>query len=321
MLYFILIIFLIHYEIKIEEKGLIQLSLENINLGEILSSIRIYKNIAIEELAKDVCSVDDMILYEKGKQYPTLEELAKIAEKLNVDLGYFFTFSTTGSFNYVVGVLDLIKRYKRERNYNAIYEIIKREQNNPEFTHQSNKQFLLWHEGICIYYLYGDKNKSYTLLKDAIELTNLSNDNFTEREIEILTSLAIIEKDDANYERATELCLEAYESLNKLPHLIDFTLRLRILYALAQLFTRKGELEESLRYSLEGIKYCINNESMYLLGELYYQSGENYYRNGCTEKGKKYINNAITVFELQENYTYVQLVKSEFEKISINGNI
>ncbi|MEQ2527038.1 hypothetical protein WMO40_10015 [Bacillaceae bacterium CLA-AA-H227] len=297
------------------------MSLENINLGEILSSIRIYKNIEVEELAKDICTVDEMILFEKGKQYPTLEVLAKIAEKLNVDLSYFFTFSATGSFNYVVGVLDLIKKYKRDRNYNAIYEIVKREQNNPEFMHQSNKQFLLWHEGICIYYLYGDKDKAYELLKTAIELTNLNNNNFTEREIEILTSLAIIEKDNANYERATKLCLEAYESLNKLPHLIDFTLRLRVLYALSQLLTRKGELEESLKYSLEGIKYCINNESLYLLGELYYQSGENYLRSGCTEKGRKYINNAITVFELQENNTYVQLVKSEIEKISNNGNI
>lgn len=297
------------------------MSLENLNLGEIISAIRVYKNIEIEELAKDICSVEDMVLFEKGKQYPTLEQLSSIAEKLNVDISYFFTFSATGSFNYVVGVLDLIKRYKRERNYQAIYEIVTREKNNPEFMHVSNKQFLLWHEGICVYYLHGDKKNSILLLSDAIELTNSHNDSFTEREIEILTSMAIIEKDDANYEQATELCKKAYLSLKKLPHMIDFTLYLRVLFALAQLHTSKDEYKESLNYCLEGINCCINNESLYLLGEFYYQCGENYLREGQTENGKKYIENAIKVFELQDNHRYVKLVKSEIEKISSSGKI
>lgn len=297
------------------------MSLENLNLGEILNSIRMYKNIEMEDLAKDICSLEDMTLFEKGKKYPTLEQLAQIAEKLSVDLSYFFTFSTTGSFNYVVGVLNLIKKYKRERNYNAIYEIVKREQNNPEFMPISNKQFLVWHEGICIYYLFREKDKAISLLKEAIQLTNSTGDSLTEREIEILTSIAIIEKDDANYDKATDMCIKAYDSLNNLPHLIDFTLKLRVLYALSQLHTRKGYYQQSLDYCLEGINHCINNESLYLLGELYYQSGENYLRIGESEKGKNYIDKAVAVFELQENHIYVELVKSEFEKIANSGNI
>lgn len=291
------------------------MSLKYLNLGEVLNSLRVYKKLTIDEIANDICSVEDFTLYEKGEKYPTLEELEEISNKLNVHLSYFFDFSNSGRFNYVICIMKLIEKYKRKRDYKTIYQIIQKEWKNPDFALKTNKQYLLWHEGICVYYLFKDKKRAVTLLNKAIELTNPSKNNLSERELEILTSIAIIEKDDKNYHNALKIFLEAYHFLENLPHLKDSKVKLRVLYALAQLLTKLGKYDKSLKYSIEGIKFCISNESLYLFGELYYQTGENYIRIGEYEKGNEYLKKSISVFELQGNSKFVQLVKIEMEKL------
>lgn len=296
------------------------MTIDYINFGEILHSLRVYKGMSAEDVAKDICPVDELNEFEKDNKYPTIDQLYKIASKLNVEPIHFFDFAAAGSVNYVTAVFDLINKYKRDRNYKAIHEIVQQEKENPLFSLPSSRQFLLWHEAICLYYLgeAGEKESERTIkmLYQAIELTNPSMRGLTEREIEILIAIALIEKDSRNYSEAITLLKEALEALEELPMIADPRVQLRALFGLAQSLSNSGKYSESLIYSNKGLSQCINDESMYLFGEFYYQSAHNYILMGNMEKGKEYLNKSVQIFDLQRNDQFVKLVMSELKKIS-----
>ncbi|RSD20518.1 helix-turn-helix domain-containing protein [Mesobacillus subterraneus] len=291
------------------------MSLVGYNFGEILRSSRTFKNMTAAELAEEICSEEDIISFEKEEKYPTIDQLYKIALKLDVELNHFFDFASTDTYNYAIAVTDLINKYKRDRDYAAIHEIIQKEQENPLFLHTSFKQFLVWHKGICTYYLEEDKDKSVSFLYEALSMTNKEKSNLTEREIEILTSVAIIEKDSGNLDRAVEVFLDALNELTKLPQVQDSSIWLRILYGLAQALSKLEKYEESLIYCSKGIDNCIYEENMYLFGELHYQTGMNCIKLGKLEKGKDYLEKAVTIFKLQKNEKFASLVVTEMEKL------
>ncbi|MBS4201885.1 helix-turn-helix transcriptional regulator [Bacillus sp. FJAT-49732] len=291
-----------------------------INIGEILQSLRVNKGLAIDELAEGICSVEELDLMEKNKQVPTIDQLFRLANKLNVKLSDFFDFTSADSASYVSAVSGLINKYRRERNYKAINEIVQREKNNPLFNFSSSQQFLLWHEAICLYNLAEpgkrDKQSSILMLNDALDMTNPLRKGLSEREIEIKMAIALIEKDDMNFEEAITLLKEILEDIDKLPALAEPQLRLRVLFGLSQSLSRLEEFEESLIYSEKGIQQCINDDVLYLLGEFLYQTASNNLALDNKERGIKYLTKALNIFNLQENKVFSSLVEAELEKLS-----
>jgi transcriptional regulator with XRE-family HTH domain len=291
------------------------MSLVGYKFGEILQSSRTFKGLNAAELAEGICSEAEIIQFEMEEKYPTIDQLYKMALKLDVELNHFFDFASTDTYNYAIAVTELIKKYKRERDYAAINEIIKKEQDNPLFKHTSFSQFLLWHEGIITYYLEDDKEKSVGLLLKALSMTSKTDTDLTEREIEILTSIAIIEKDSGNLDKAVEVFLSALNNLASLPQVQDSSIWLRILYGLAQALSKLEKYEESLIYCSKGIDNCIYEENMYLFGELHYQTGMNFIKLGKENKGKEYLEKAVMIFKLQKNEKFASLVTNEMEKL------
>ncbi|MBS4196813.1 helix-turn-helix domain-containing protein [Lederbergia citri] len=291
-----------------------------INIGEILQSLRVNKGLALDELAEGICSVEELDLMEKNKQVPTIDQLFRLANKLNVKLSDFFDFTSADSASYVSAVSGLINKYRRERNYKAIHEIVQREKNNPLFNFPSSQQFLLWHEAICLYYLADpdkrDKKTSIKMLNEALDLTNPSRKGFSEREIEIKMAIALIEKDDLNIEEAITILKGILEDIDKLPSLAEPQIRLRALFGLSQCLARLHKYEESLFYSEKGIKQCINDEVIYLLGEFLYQSASNNLALDNKKEGIKYLTKALYIFKLQENSRFSDLVETQLEKLS-----
>jgi transcriptional regulator with XRE-family HTH domain len=293
----------------------VEMSLVGYSFGEILKSLREYKGFSVHELAEGVCSGEDMTQFEKEEKYPTVDQLYKIAVKLNVELNHFFDIASTDTYNYAMAVTELIKKYKRDRDYKAINEIILKEQDNPLFKHTSLKQFLMWHEGICTYYLDEDKELSAALLFESLAMTNPDRKELNEREIEILTSVAIIEKDSGNLDAAVEVFVEALNNLTELPQVQDSSIWLKILYGLSQALSKLARYEESLIYCSKGIDNCIYEENMYLFGELHYQTGMNYIKLGKLDEGKEYLEKAVMIFNLQRNQKYASLVITEMDEL------
>ncbi|MBS4205725.1 helix-turn-helix domain-containing protein [Lederbergia citrea] len=291
-----------------------------VNIGEILQSLRVYKGLTKEELAEDICSVEELDLFEKNKQDPTIDQLIRFVNKLNVQLSDFFDFTSADSISYVSAVTGLINRYKRERNYQAIHEIVEREKKNPLFNMPSGKQFLLWHEAICLYYLTDlekrDKDRSIGMLYEAIDITNPSRKGLSERENEIKMSIAIIEKDDLNFEESITILKEIMEDIDQLPALAEPHTRLRALFGLSQSLSKVKRFEESLYYSEKGIKQCINDEVLYLLGEFLYQTALNHLELGNKHEVIESLTKSLHVFNLQQNKAFSNIVETELEKLS-----
>ncbi|WP_108668922.1 helix-turn-helix domain-containing protein [Peribacillus acanthi] len=289
------------------------------NIGEILRSLREYKQIGRPQLAEGICEEDELEWFEKGKKDPTIEQLFKFANKLNVEITDFFVYASASSINYVTAVINLIFKYKRERNYYAINEIVQKEKENPLFGIPSNKQFLLWHEAICLYYLseHGKRDKEYSIkmLYDAIEITNPHKKGLTERENEILLAIALIEKDDSNFEKAINIFKQVLDNMEMIPGLSDPRIRLRALFGLSQSLSRMTRFEESLIYSEKGIIQCIDDEDLYLFGEFLYQSGLNFVNLQDIDKARENFTKSLQVFELQQNENLGNIVKQDLENL------
>ena len=86
----------------------------NYLIGDILKSFREYKKISISELSDGICSEDELISFEKDKAYPRLDTVYKLADRLNVDVSYFFNVVSETRINYSTAVIQLIEKYKRE---------------------------------------------------------------------------------------------------------------------------------------------------------------------------------------------------------------
>ncbi|UOE55187.1 helix-turn-helix transcriptional regulator [Bacillus sp. CMF12] len=284
-------------------------------IGDSLQSFRQYKGLSVKELAEGICSEEELVSFEKEKAYPSLETLNQLANKMNIDLTYFFNIASKSTINYSTAVMQIINKHKRNWNYQAIYEIVQKELENPIFQPVMLKQFLVWHQGICVFYLENDFDKAIELLHGALDLTNEKRVNLSEREVEILTSIAILYKDMNLYTEAISMFKKGLNDLEKLPHILESRGKVRILFGLSQALTEIGEFQESLVYCQKGIEICIHEEIQYLFANLHYQSGENYIKFGNKEKGIEFLQKAIYILQLQRNDKFIQIIESEMEKL------
>lgn len=284
-------------------------------IGDTIKSFREYKKLSIEELSEGICTEEELVAFEKEVSYPDLETLNLLLKKLNVDLAYFFNVASRSSINYANAVIRLINRLKLEWNYVRIQEIIEKEINNPIFQVGQLKQFLKWHQGICTFYLEKDLSKALEILYEAIDVTNKNRVDFNEKEIEILSSIAILHKESGNFEESYLIFENAKNYLENLPEILEPRGKLRVYFGIAQTLTEIGRFEESLEYCKKGIEYCFNQELLYLLPSLYYQSGENLIKLNRKSEGIQYIEKAIYLLELQENKKFIKIIENEKDKL------
>ncbi len=291
------------------------MKLEKYLFGEILQSFRQYKNLTVEELAEGICTVEELVSFEKERSYPTIDVLYKFAKKLDMELTYFFDIASKTTVHYPNAVIQLIEKYKRERNYAAINNIIQQEEDSPLFNQKSLKQYLMWHQGICYYYLDRNADKAFDTLSKAIAITNPKRVSLSEREIEILTSIGIIFYETKNYRSAVTIFLEALNNIENLPHVLNMKGNLRILFGLSQAYTKLDMYEESLSYCYKGLNLCINEELLYLLNEFHYQIGHNYVRLGDVEKGKHYLDECLHLLKLEKKSKLLNIMESEIDNL------
>jgi transcriptional regulator with XRE-family HTH domain len=295
--------------------------LNEIRIGEIIKQLRKFLGISQRELAEGVCSQAQISKIENGNEIPSALILFLLSKKLKVDMSFFFELSENPRLDYVKDVTDMISLAKRKREYTTISELIKKERNNPLFTSNNEyKQYIMWHEGICIYYLERNNNKALEILNESLKLTFTGKSLLQEREIEILNSIAIIHKDNCDFEKAINLYKEALNSLKYLPQVKDPLIKVKILYSLSKTFTDVGDFKQSLLYCDQGIEECKRAESLFLLGELHYQKGSNLYRMGLFEEGMEMIDKSKSIFEIQGNFNFVELVEEQKESL-INSNL
>ncbi|MGE7215218.1 helix-turn-helix domain-containing protein [Priestia koreensis] len=285
------------------------------NIGEKIKELRLSLEISQNDLAKQICEPQDLEKIEKGDEYPTLPQLHTLAKRLGIPITYFFETNWNQNVDYVNSVKTLMRNYARDREYKALYEIVKREEQSDLFRDKLNKQFLMWHEGICVYHVDKNKGRSLEMLYDALKITNREMNDFTEDEIQIMHSIGVIYFLSDDVEKALNIYREALNALEEMYNVADTKVYLRVVYGLSLALLRLQKYDECLKYSNLGLGMCISEDILYLFAEFHYQIGHCLVKLGDPSEGLEYLNKASTLFNTQVNLKMEEIVKEETIKL------
>ena len=283
------------------------------DLGITIKELRIKKNISQSELCHGICSQSQISKIEKGMIYPSSILLYQLSERLGIDPNNIFALTQNKKLKYVENVKYVIKDCLKQKQYKELYEIVKKEKNLNNFQTKDEKQFLMWHEAIAIFMVDKSIKTALDFLNNALKLTLTNSDFLSEREIDIMQTMAIFYAENKEYEKSINIFKRCLTNFNKLDFPRDKEIKLKLMLNLAKCFDFTYQHEEAIKYIDKGIKLAINLNTLYLLGELFYLKGQ------CLLKMKQHnvedvIYNwkkALFIFELTEKEYYTKMLPDE----------
>ncbi|MCH5476591.1 MULTISPECIES: helix-turn-helix domain-containing protein [Bacillus cereus group] len=284
------------------------------DLGITIKELRIKKNISQSDLCHGICSQSQISKIEKGVIYPSSILLYQLSERLGVDPNSIFALTQNKKLKYTENVKYVIRDCIRQHQYKELYEIVTREKYTNNFQTKEDKQFLIWHEAIAIYCVNNSTKVALTLLNNALKLTVTNIDFLSEREIDILHTMAILHAENKEYKKSITILKRCLNNFNKLDFPRDKEIKLKIIYNLAKNLSYTYQYEEAIKYIDKGIQLAINLNTFYLLGELYYGKGSNllklkqYNEEDVANNMKK----SLFIFELTKNEKKLQIIKEEY---------
>ncbi|WP_078379616.1 helix-turn-helix domain-containing protein [Sutcliffiella halmapala] len=285
-------------------------------IGKEIKSLRSALNLSQAELSEGICTQSQISKIEKGEVYPLANTLYYIAERLGVDINYFYDLAANPRLSYVKEVFTEVRDLLNKCNYEEVHEIVKAEKKNNLFlNNRKYAQFLIWNEGICVYHLQKNKNTALKLFNEALDMTKMTSKLLGEREIEIINSIAIIYFEVEEYIKSLDTFNAGLTHYKKIPYIHDCTIKTKLLYNKAKALTRLKRISESNETCFEAIKWCVKHDSMYLLGDIYYHIGYNY---SLIDENKNAINNlerSIEIFDLQDNKIFVVHIKNKIKEL------
>ncbi|HGN6579649.1 transcriptional regulator [Bacillus cereus] len=283
------------------------------DLGITIKELRIKKNISQSELCHGICSQSQISKIEKGMIYPSSILLYQLSERLGIDPNNIFALTQNKRLKYVENVKYVIKDCLKQKQYKELYEIVKKEKNLNNFQTKDEKQFLIWHEAIAVFMVDKSIKTALDFLNNALKLTLTNSDFLSEREIDIMQTMAIFYAENKEYEKSINIFKRCLTNFNKLDFPKDKEIKLKLMLNLAKCFDFTYQYEEAIKYIDKGIKLAINLHTLYLLGELFYLKGQ------CLLKMKQHnvedvIYNwkkALFIFELTEKEYYTKVIPDE----------
>ncbi|MDF9557135.1 helix-turn-helix domain-containing protein, partial [Bacillus tropicus] len=243
--------------------------MEFYDLGITIKELRMKKNISQSELCYGICSQSQISKIEKGMIYPSSILLYQLSERLGIDPNNIFALTQNKKLKYVENVKYVMRDCTKQKQYNELYEIVKQEKNENNFQLKEDKQFLIWHEAIAIFHVNKSTKTALNLLNSALKLTLTNGDFLSEREIDIMQTMAIFYGENKEYEKSIHILRRCLTNFNKLDFPRDKEIKLKIIFNLAKILGHADQHEEAIKYNDMGIKLAINLNTLYLLGELY----------------------------------------------------
>ncbi|ARC27524.1 helix-turn-helix domain-containing protein [Bacillus toyonensis] len=291
--------------------------MEFYDLGITIKEIRIKKNISQSELCHGICSQSQISKIEKGMIYPSSILLYQLSERLGIDPNNIFALTQNKKLKYVKNVKYVMRDCAKQKQYKELYEIVKQEKKQNNFQSKEDNQFLIWHEAIAIFEVNRSTKTALTLLNHALKLTLTNSDFLSEREIDIMQTMAIFYAEHKEYEKSINILRRCLTNFNKLDFPRDKEIKLKIILNLAKFLDLTYQHEEAIKYLDKGIKLAINLDTLYLLGELYYLKSQ-YLLKIKQHNEEDVVNNmkkALFIFELREKEHYIQMIKDELIEI------
>ncbi|KZD36533.1 MULTISPECIES: helix-turn-helix domain-containing protein [Bacillus] len=287
------------------------------DLGITIKELRMKKNISQSELCHGICSQSQISKIEKGVIYPSSILLYQLSERLGVDPNNIFALTQNKKIKYIENVKHVIKDCLKQKQYKELYEIVKKEKYLNNFQTKEEKQFLIWHEAIAIFEVNRSTKTALTLLNNGLKLTVTNVDCLSEREIDIMQTMAIFYAENKEYEKSINILRKCLTNFNKLDFPRDKEIKLKIIFNLAKTLASTYQHEEAIKYIDKGIKLAINLNTLYLLGELFYLKGQCLLK--ITQHNVEDVvynwKKALFIFELTEKEYYTKMIPDELIEI------
>jgi transcriptional regulator with XRE-family HTH domain len=285
-------------------------------IGPAIKELRIQKGITQKELCEGICDTSYLSKLEKGNVYALWDKLFLFAERLGVDINYFFEIANHSETEFVSGVRCRIQELLRNQDYSSLYRTIKTLKTNPSFSkNKRNTQYLIWHEGICAFNTTKNFDNAYTLLKQALDLTYTPPKYVTEQELSIMNAIGVICFETLQYELAIETYYSALNEIRHIPTPIDKKAEIKILYNLSKALGKMERFEESNNCCNKGIKVCKDSSYNYLLGQFYHLLGYNAFFLDNLLEAKENIERAIQFFTLYDDIDNLEKAKESLKEV------
>lgn len=289
-------------------------------IGKEIKTLRSALNMSQSELSNGICTQSQISKIEKGEVYPLASTLYLIAERLGVDVNYFYDLATMPQLEYVKEVYTQVRYNIEQQSFDEVFNIINFEKKNPLFIYnRKNKQFLLWHEAICIFSLYKDENKAHSMLDEALDLTKMSTKLLGEREIEILNSKGVLYFESQKFENAIDTYKLALKHFDKIPYTHEYKIKTRLLYNKAKAQTRLNDINGSIESCRKAIDWAISHDSLYLLGDIYYHIGYNLSLNKQNCEAISYLEKSEFTFKLQSYEKLAEYPRRKIKELKVKN--
>ncbi len=286
------------------------------SIGEKIKDLREYYGISQKALCDGICSQAYISRLEKGEINVSADILFLLSKRLGVEVNFFFNNYQSPSSDYLSITMNEINEATRNRNYRHLEEIVSLELKTPSTNENTEiKQFLLWHKGICVYHLNNEVGTAIKYIDQALAYSLTTNRNYSEREIEILLSKAIILFDSKNYKLSQETFEMITYNLKNNIYLVNPRIHIRAYYNYSRLLYEMGKYHEVIEASMKGIQQAKNYELLYLMGDLYFQVGRGYEKLCQFEKAYSNFEKSKNCFELNNEEELVELAQERIEEL------
>ncbi len=270
-------------------------------IGKRIYELRVHLNMTQKELCEGICTQAYISKIENGSLAIAADILFQIAERLGVDINYFYDSTNIDRMDYLSEVEHQARDLVNKRKFRALYELILREEKTPLMYNKKFKQFILWKKALCERYVNNDTVKALELMNQALAISSTTKKTYSEREIEILLTIAHLYIDLEQFHKA----IKKYEHImiitNKIPYIKNNNLKISLYYNLSRVHLFLDNLDEAIKYAKLGINICIRTQSLFGLGYLYFVLGRAYEDKHNYENALESFNKAKYIFELTEN--------------------
>lgn len=286
-------------------------------VGDFLRETRMRKGYTQEEVSYGICTPASLSRIENGAQKPGRITLEKLFERLGTENNLFNTFVSREEMELYLAIQTLIRNVT-DGDVPKIEEQIDIVEKLTQNTTELERQSLFWAKGALEAQKYGNNKESMEWLIKAIHITlpdfngkdPLRNHLLTFDEITIINSIAVryAENDDLLIAIQLDMWLKEYMENKIVDGRMKTTKYPMILYNLSCWFEDKGCYREELIMADQGIDFCVKYGNLALFPKLVLNKGGALVKMGDNENARKYLHQAVTIFEAMKRKDTVQQI-------------
>ena len=270
-------------------------------VGDFLRETRLRKGYTQEEVSYGICTPASLSRIENGAQKPGRLILEKLFERLGTENNLFNSFVSKEEMELYLEIQTLIRNVT-DGDLQRIEEQIDIVDKLTKNTSELERQSLFWAKGELATQKYGNNGKAMEYLMKAIQITlpdfdginPLRNHLLTFDEITIINSIAVRHAEKNDLLTAIQL---------------DMWLNPMIVYNLSCWFEDEKCYNEELKMANHGVDFCVKYGNLAAFPRLVLNKGVALTKLGDNDGAKKYLHQAITIFEaMQKNDTVQHII-------------